>query len=429
MRGHVADQQQPAGWYPSPEPELSGRFARYWDGARWTNHQVELHDALTSPVVEPTTEPAAFPPEPSGDAGEPTLSGPPAPRRFIWLARLAIAVIFALLMSLFVVERVDASGPLGYSLANETTNVNPLANRPRLRLTSGEVTREFPIAQTAGRLSQVGGISWSLDEPLIVEFIPAFEAEESHRVVVDLRRDGASALNAGWFVRVDVVATNGSFEIEISQPVASGLFRSRQVSHRISLPRSNERMLIAALEAEQEREAERRRVADEARREVQRAKAECEREESATRRAAVAPITGLQGLLQESLNRRGIYGTGTITFDDYRRRINNLTSDMQAHLNTAERALSEPQPATGEFERVIRDYSALRQAWVDFERALRSPRPGRQRTFKDLYPIESDAIERLEERVRDAALAASSASSRVITSEVRGLCESRHPLP
>jgi hypothetical protein len=425
----MTEHQQPAGWYPTPEPELRGRFARYWDGERWTDHRIAIDDAPAAPDHRPSpSTPAPAPPSAHGDADLPRTG--PVVRRLTWLPKLAIAVAVAVLVPLFVIEGLDATGPFGYSLQNETTANNPLVELPSVRVTIGAVTRDFPLTQTGGGFSRVGGLTWSLDVPVTVEFVPAFDVEEGHTFVVDLRGGGANGLSDGWVLRVDVVATDSTFEVGINQPVTSGFVRSREVTQRVTLPRSNERMLSAAREAERERAAAARRAADEARREAQRARSECERDESAPRRTAVAPITGLQTLLQGSLDRRRIYSGESMTFDEYRRRINNLTSDMRTHLNDAERALATaPQPSTGEFERHVRDYAALRQAWIDFERALRSPRTGPQQTFQELYPVESGAIERLQDAVSTSSRAASEAAIRVITSEVRGICESRHPLP
>jgi hypothetical protein len=421
--GFMTDHQQPAGWYPSPEPDFRGRFARYWDGERWTDHRIAIDDTPAGPGHQ-STPTAPTPAPPSSDDAD--AGSDPVGRRHIWLLRLAIALAIAVLVPLFLIERLDATGTFGYSLRNETTGTNPLVNAPSARVTIGETTREFRLTPTGTGFSRVGGLTWSLDAPITVEFVPAFDAEEGHRFLVDLRRGGANALSDGWNVRVDVVATDSTFEVAISQPVTRGFVRSREVTQRVTLPRSNERMLIAAREAEREREAAARRAADEA----QRARSECERDESASRRTEVAPITGLQTLLQGSLDRRRIYSGESMTFDEYRMRISNLTSDMRTHLNDAERALATaPQPSTGEFERHVRDYAALRQAWVDFERALRSPRTGPQQSFQELYPVESGAIERLQDAVRTSSRAASEAAIRVIALEVRGTCASRHPLP
>lgn len=432
VEGFVTEHQQPAGWYPSPDPDRRSRFARYWDGERWTSHEIAIDSSPDAPVrrAEPT-EPA-----PGATGGkdattrEAEASRGGMARRLAWLPKLAIVVTLGVLTSLFVIDLLDADGPIGYSLQNDSTSINPLVNEPQLRVTTGQQTKDARVAQTRGGLARIVGATWSLDETVTIEFVPAFPSEDGHTFVIDLRKDGANALSQNWFLRVDIVATNSTFEIEVSQPVSSGFVRRREVTQRVTLPRSNERMLAAALEAQREREAAARRAADEARREVQRARSECVREESAARRTAVAPIIDLQSLFQGALDRRRIYTGESMTFDEYRRRINNLVSDMQGHLRDAERTLgSEPQPSTGEFARVVQDYSSLRQAWVDFERALRSPRPSPGRTFHELYPVESGAVELWQDRVRSSALAASGAASRVIGDETRGLCETRHPLP
>jgi hypothetical protein len=365
------------------------------------------------PVHEATHEAVPFRPDRSA-------------RRFAWIPKVAIAVTIVMALPLLLFEAQSASGPIGYSLQNQASAANPLVNLPQLRISSGGRTQNVVIGRTNGGLARIGAVDWSLEELLTVEFVPAFPTEPGRTLVVDLRRGGANGLSHGWFVRIDVVATDTTFEIAISQPVSDGYFRSREVTQRVSIPRANERRLVAAREAE----AAERRAADESRQEAQRARSECVREETATRRAAVAPITNLQTLLQGSLERRRFNDGGTITFDEYRRRINGLVSDMQGHLRDAERALgSEPKPATGEFERLIRDYRALRQAWVDFERALRSPRSGPQTTFQELYPVEAAVIDREFDNLNLSAADALGASTRIITSEVAALCDSLHPVP
>lgn len=414
----MTEHEQPAGWYPTPDPALRDRFARYWDGTAWTDHQIEIAHAVEQPAREiaPTAPaPASAPRQPDS---RPTAERPP--RRLAWIPKVVIASAVVFMIAVFGFESADANGPIAYSLRNESTVVNPLVFAPELRVSTESQSQKIRMAARAqGDLSRISGISWSLDEPVTIEMIPAYPGEVGHTFIVDLRRAGANALNANWFLRIDVVATDRFFEVEINQPVTQGFVRSRSVTQRITLPRSNERMLRAALDAERERASE-----------VRQARATCNREESAARFDAIAPILQLQTLYETSLDRRKIYGSEPISFEEFRRRINSLASDMQAHLRDAEGvAVSEPKPATGEFERLIREYSILRSAWVDFERALRTPRTGPERSFDELYPTEYGAVDRAQLEFQDLATLASAAATRVISLEVMGLCESRYPEP
>ncbi len=431
---------RPAGWYRSPDPSRSDRFARYWDGSAWTDHEVELGTDLADgesagAATANDSEPEHMPSRPHDRPSRSPSASPGAEQqravRLTWLPKAIIAATVALIAGALLVEQLEATGPVGYSLADETTRVNPLVNAPEIQVSRGDQTGQLRMSpRAAGALTRFRDVEWSLNEPLRIELIPAYPGEAGHVVELDLREGGANALNQGWHVRVDVVVTDQTFEVEVSQPTTSGIFRSRQPVHRVTLPRSDERVLFARLTAERElAEAERAALAEESRR-IRGERAECIREETAARRDAVAPVLDLGTLYQGSLDRRRIYGTSSLTFPEYRRRITNLANDMRGHVRDAERVLGEqPQPSGGSFASTVANYDALREAWQAFEVALRTERSGAGRTFQDLYPRESGAIDRGEEALVEALARANTASSSVIRLESTALCESRHPLP
>jgi hypothetical protein len=351
--------------------------------------------------------------------------------RLTWLPKLIVVAAVALLVAAVVVDRLDASGPVGYSLVDRTTRANPLVNAPSLAVSSGSEGQQVRTSpRPEGSFSRFQSVDWSLDEPLTIEIVPAYPGEPGHSVEIDLRDGGANVLNEGWYVRVAVVATDRAFDIEVSQPTTRGLVRSHRVVHRVTLLRADERRLFEALQAEREREEAELAAAQEESRRVALERAACIREETSIRMEATAPVRELGAIYQEALDRRRIYGTGTITFAEYRRRITSLAADMQAHLRDAERVLAtQPAPAGGEFTRLVEEYSDLRQAWRDFEVALRTERYGPGQTFQELHPREAGTIERIEGGLFDAVRRAASAGSRVIRAEAEALCDSRHPAP
>jgi len=230
---------QPAGWYRSPDPSRSDRYARYWDGNAWTEHETPL-DALSLPapaqVADDHHEPSRPPARPNGYASdEPAL---PA-ARLTWLPKFIIATIVVLIGAALIMDRVNATGPVGYSLQNQTTSANPLSVTPQLIVSSGSQTARVQTSPRPGNaLTRFPGFAWSLDEPLRIELVSGVRGDLGHVVEIDLREAGANGLNENWFVRIDVIATDRVFELQVSQPTTRGINRSRQVVHETTIPRS-----------------------------------------------------------------------------------------------------------------------------------------------------------------------------------------------
>lgn len=412
----MTEHEQPAGWYRTPDPALRDRFARYWDGTAWTDHQIEI-DPPAKPAAPKKVPPAVLtPPKPDSQPAA-TRSA----RRVTWLPKLIIMLAVALVLSVLAFESIDASGPIAYSLSNETTPANALINAPELRVSRGGQFEQLRMsARRHGLLTRFTVVTWSLEEPLTIELIPAYPGEAGHTFVIDLRQGGANTLNQDWYLRVEVVATDQAFEIEVNQPVASGFQRSREVVQRTTIPRSNERRIVEAIEAE----AQERAAAIAARQ-------ACVREERESQSELTQLTVSLPQRYATSLDSRRIYGTATLTFDEYRRRIRNLAGDMADHLRDAELALDQlPEDVPRrELNDALATYAELRDAWLSFERALRTVRSGPGNTFQDLYPSEAGAIERLELAVPTTAASAQAATGRARRDIVATICEERHPMP
>lgn len=412
----MTEHEQPAGWYRTPDPALRDRFARYWDGTAWTDHQIEI-DPPAKPTADKKAPLAALtPPKPDSQPTAIRSAG-----RFTWLPKLIIVLAVALVLSVLAFESLDASGPIGYSLNNETTPANALINPPELRVSRGGQFQKLSMSARQDRLlTRFTDVTWSLEQPLTIELIPAYPGEAGHTFVIDLRQGGANSLNQNWYLRIDVVATDRAFEIEVNQPVASGFQRSREVVQRTTIPRSNERRIVEAIEAEAQERAE--SIA---------ARQACVREERESRSELIQLTVDLPQRYQSAVNFREIYGTGTVTFDKYRRDMRNLASDMQVHLREAELALDQlpDEIPRQELDEALATYTELRDAWLTFERALRTVRSGPGTTFQDLYPSEAGAIARLELAVPRTATRARTTAGRAIQDSVAAICEERHPMP
>lgn len=414
--------EQPAGWYPSPDSARRSTHARYWDGSRWTDHEIVVEVALNPEQTSAGTAPASDDAPPAVPTDSPISPAAPSVGRGL-AARFAVALLIvavALPAVAMWLESADASGPVVFILEDETVR-NGVITAPDLVVTSGDVTvrRRLHIRQD-GTFTILPDVMWSLDEPLEVELIPGYPTEASGRVVLQLRENGARRLGHGWPVRVRIVATDRAFDVQVSQPVVSGIQRSREVVHESSIPRSNEQRLIAAIESETA-----------ARNEATAARQECVREERDELTELAAPALRLAARYQEALGARRIYGNETLTFDEYRRRIRNLASDMQVHLRDTERALEQlPESVIGtELTASVANYSLLREAWLEFERVLRTPRDGPGTTFGELYPLTWANVERQEGRVFSTSPAADGATARSIAQAAASVCDERHPLP
>lgn len=403
--------QQPAGWYPSPDPTRRASHARYWDGIRWTEHEMLIEDIL-GPAEPVANESAAKRPEVSG----PEIVASGRGRRL--LARSAVVLLiaaFVLPLAGAWFERANASGPVLFTLEDQT-RWNDVINPPQLVVASGESTDRRTLAVSEdGSFLRIPDLVWTLDAPLRLELVPDYPSEESGQVVIDLYDNGARRLAQGWAVQVRIVATDQAFELIVSQPVVDGIQRSRELVHRSSIPRSNERRLVAVIAAEAEAIASQQA---------------CAREEIASRSDLTQPTVSLSERYQSSVDFREVYGQ-IVEFDTYRRSIRNLASDMQSHLRDAERALERlaDDPFRREFDGAIDAYGALRDAWLSAERALQTARSQPGSTLEELYPDEFGTVRRLENEMRTNVSSAKISTTRQIGAIAAAICEELHPLP
>jgi len=239
----MAESGQPAGWYPSPDPSRSKDFARYWDGAAWTNHETPIHahppeEASTPSDKDPGPAPhVTF--DVHADADADAMRAEPPVTRLTWLPKVVIAAVILAIGATLVLERSDAVGPVGYSLQDRTTDDNPLSITPRLIVSNGgQPVRIQTRARFDDALTRLPGFDWSLDAPLTIELVSGVPGDLGHVTSIDLRDAGANWLSDGWFVRIDVTATDRAFEIQVSQPITRGITRTRVVVHEATIPRT-----------------------------------------------------------------------------------------------------------------------------------------------------------------------------------------------
>jgi hypothetical protein len=400
-----------AGWYPSPDPEHAGRFVRYWDGARWTEHLVEIG---------------------SGDGGDerqdrPRSAAPttPAPRSGIvhrrW-ARLPIIVLVLgglLLGSAFLVETIPADGPVGYSLIDETST-NRLVNPPTVRASVGSVsqdTRMWPRADDA--LSRIGSVRWNRSESLTLEIVPFYPGEPGLEIVVDVGGNGTNAFAQDRFVRIDVVARDASFDVTVRRPVLRGFTVTQEVLHTESIRRGNEATLNARFLARQAAE-----------REVLRLRTECETAEALRLAEAAVPILTLEPLLEEVYERLGIFDQRSISLDDWLRKLRSLVTELRAHGSVASDALGGlggPLADTAELPALIAAHERHADAWETYRERLDAA--SRIRGSDLRFDAEYAVIFETRFELETATEAAEASLRRAFAAEIVRVCEALHPMP
>ena len=369
----------PPGWYPSPDPADEGRFARFWDGSAWTTHRSPIPDL---PLVPGTSQPGPLATAETRPMDRDRLERTPPPRRLTWIPRLVLVLVIGILGTLLVIERLDASGPIAYSLTDTTTARNPLLGRPFLEVMVGDARVRTPMqAQSETRFSRVGQLQWTIDGPITLVFTQAYPDQPSHSHTFDLRGGGANVFNDTWMLRFEIVATDTDFILEINQPVARGFRLSREVVHRAVVPRLDERRLAAIHGVDRSGLTARY--------------SQCITEESQRVAELVGPITGLAARFAASEELHGIYGSDRVTRQEYARRVGDLVTDARRHILDARRAVSEleaPLSDLREIDDVIEAHSRLVDAWELFRDALLRREPQQGRSFEEIYPEESSAM-------------------------------------
>ena len=197
----MTEHQQPAGWYPSPDPDRRDRFARYWDGERWTSREIPIETS----------------PDAAASKTEPPRGG--AARRLARLAKLAIVVTVAALASLFVIYLLDTQGPMGYTFEQRASGVATLAQAPQLSVGSGsERTTITPFTTPGPGLSRIPDARWTLNEPLVLEWTSGAQGEVPQTFLIDLRDGGANVFARDRFVRVEITINDTDTHLRVWQP-------------------------------------------------------------------------------------------------------------------------------------------------------------------------------------------------------------------
>jgi hypothetical protein len=308
---------------------------------------------------------------------------------------LAVGFLGALL----VIERLDASGPIAYALTDETTARNPVLGSPVLEVIVGDARVRTPMQARPGTRSlPVGRLRWTLDGPIAVVLTQAYPDQPGHSHTFDLRSGGANVFNDTWTLRVEVVATDTEFILQIDQPVARGLRLSREVVHRAVIPRADEASLARIHGVDRSGRTDRLSL--------------CVAEESQRVAELVGPITGLAARLAASEDLHGIYGSDPMTRQEYARRVGDLLTDARGHILDARRALSgldAPLSDLSEIDDAIEAHSGLVDAWELFQDALLGREPRQGLTFEEIYPVEAAAMDEAlrrrsaaDEALRDA---------------------------
>lgn len=225
-----------AGWYADPQDEA---HLRWWDGSTWTSARRPREASPPEPVG---VAHAASPPPPTGSPIEAFREGDAltavanqvaaveagSPRRRpTWVPRLVILVAVALMGFAFALSTVDAAGPVLYRVVDETER-NPLGSSIALRVSgTNELTNPVLIGRGDRALTRIASGRWSLNEPMRLIVESPYPGDGTLETELDLRVAGASFLNDGWNVVVELVVTDTAIEIRVSQPRTRGLLLDR----------------------------------------------------------------------------------------------------------------------------------------------------------------------------------------------------------
>jgi hypothetical protein len=412
----------PAGWFPSPDPQHAGRFARYWDGARWTEHLVEI-DAGDGGAGEPDgplpPATALAPPRAEAGAAPPATASGIAQRRWARLPLTILVLSVSLLGSAFLIETIPADGPVGYSLIDETS-ANRLVNPPSVRASVGAVSQDATMRPRADDvLRQIGEVRWNRTDLLEVEIIPFYPGEQGLEVVIDVGGNGTNAFAQNRFVRIDVVARDASFDVTVRRPVRRGFQVRQEVLLMESIRRGNEASLNARFLARQAAE-----------REILRLRAECETSEALRLAEAASAILSLDPLLQEVYERLGIFTQDSIALDDWLRKLRLLVAELRAHSSAASEALdglSGPLADLMELSALIEVHERHVDAWETYRERLNEASRIRGRDLR--FDAEQSVIFETRFELETATDAAQSGLSRAFAAETVRVCETLHPIP
>lgn len=336
------------------------------------------------------------------------------------------SVAAVLAAAVFVVGGADASGPIVYTVVDNSTTTNPILSEPVVRLRSASQVAEFSLKDKPATATRVTDLEWSTAHPLIVEYVPGFANDEPASIQVDMAALGNNLLTRGWRARLDVQISDEYVRIAISAPETRQTFvRSQTTVHNVQIERQNEGEYLRQV-AQQLREA---RVA------ARNARTECSNDLIQETNVRMAPILSLYSTYSQSLRDNRLNQGGTFSEATFRSRISGLLSDMESHRRlTRGRQLSDRWVDFSSANRVaealagaLMAHQEVEIAWGRYRLALFEVRPCSQGScfYSDLYPGENRAVENAASSLRVAVSEARGAIAR----EASKTCEALYPIP
>jgi len=174
---------------------------------------------------------------------EPSPTLPPVDRtgvrRRLAALRFALLLLVAVTLVPLVLSLLDTRGPVEYSLYDMTTTANPLEPGASLTVSTGATSqRALLLPQVDSGMQPIIGIDWRLDEPVTLTYTPEPSSDEPFTVTFDLRDGGANLLARGWAIRVDLVVSDETTQVRVSQPSVRGFTVERRTIRELSLERT-----------------------------------------------------------------------------------------------------------------------------------------------------------------------------------------------
>jgi hypothetical protein len=155
-----------------------------------------------------------------------------------WMVRGTLVLAAMTVGGLLGLLAVDAEGPIGHRVRDGSTAANPLPTGARLIVVSGAQEQALPILRArSADVTPLSQVRWSLDTPLTITYWPGSLTDERHSVTLDLRDAGATALNRGWYVVVDLDVSDDSAVLRITQPTQRRLNLERTTVYEVTLAR------------------------------------------------------------------------------------------------------------------------------------------------------------------------------------------------
>lgn len=177
-----------------------------------------------------------------GESPAPALGGQPDSvqrrRRLGWVLRSVLVVAAIVVGGLLGLLVVDSDGPVGFFTRDLTTAANAFPSDARLTVTSGEQQQSLKLLRrTSENITTFRQVRWTLNEPLTIAYWPGNAEDESHSVTIDLRDNGATALNQGSYVEIDLDISDDAAVLTIVQPTQQFFRLERTSVYQVILDR------------------------------------------------------------------------------------------------------------------------------------------------------------------------------------------------